>query len=564
MHLRDFNAHMGALADTARRADAACALASAMGANAMVVLVADPDTRALVAAPGSGYGTLPGGAEWRALLARCRVPGIHRFSVPWPRQMTTTTACCANDVVALLLGGDVTDADAALLVEALPALGAALSAQQALAITRGELAAARYEISQSAAVMRALDESRREVDQALRELDAQARTLEVARHRAEVAARAKDEFLAMLGHELRNPLAPISTALELMRRRGEWSPEHDIMRRQVEHMMRLVDDLLDVARIAGGKLVLDPECVALRDVVDRALESVHPLIERGAHSLHVDVPLDLCVKGDPQRLAQVFSNLLANAAKYSDDGTPVAITARRRGDVVAIQVLDRGIGIDPAKLESIFELFEQQAHGIDRAQGGLGLGLAIVRNLVQLHGGSVRAENRDDGPGSRFTVELPALAAVPVGRAEPLAKPFERVGGRRLLLVDDNVDAAVTLAMALEMVGYEVRTAFEGPGALRVASEFQPEAAVLDIGLPGMDGYELAGALRDAASGPVRLIALTGYGQPEDRIRTAAAGFDAHFVKPVDFAALCDELKRQAADRSPQETPASNGAFSSG
>lgn len=563
MNPLDLTARLGAIASTAGRADAARALAIAMGADDLLLLVVDPDVGALVPAAGSGYRTLPGGPEWRVLLTECRAPGIRRFSVPWRHGTTAAVACCIDGVVALLLGGDIADADAALLAHALPLLGASLSAQQELASARGELAAARNELNQSAALMRALDEARRDVDQALRKLDAQARTLEAARHRAEEAGRAKDQFLAMLGHELRNPLAPIVTVLELLQWRGEWSQEHEIVRRQVQHMMRLVDDLLDVARIAGGKIALNLECIALDAVVARAVESVRPLIDHGRHELCIDVPSGLVVKADPQRLAQVLSNLLVNAAKYSDVATPISLSARCRGASIAIDVLDRGIGIEPCDLEAIFDAFEQQERGIDRAQGGLGLGLAIVRNLVQLHGGSVRAENREDGPGSRFTVELPAPVDAPCEQTEPLAQSFAQAGGGRVLVVDDNVDAAVTLAMVLETAGYEVRTAHDGPGALEVAAAFAPKVAVLDIGLPGMDGYEVAAALARSAA-PPRLVALTGYGQPGDRDRAACAGFDAFLVKPVDFVALCDQLRQLADGAHPsgkgQGSPASSSA----
>jgi len=453
---------------------------------------------------------------------------------------TLALALGADDMV-LLVGGDVSDADAAMLMEVLPLLGAVLSAQHDSVVARGELAAVQNELRQSSALMQALDHARQDVDSALRKLDAQARTLEEANRRAQASARAKDEFLAMLGHELRNPLAPIFTVLQLLRMRGEWSAEHDIMFRQVEHMRRLVDDLLDVTRIASGKLTLQLAPVSLETVAKRAVESVAPLIEQRRHPLRIDVPPSLHVQGDARRLVQVLSNLLVNAAKYSDPGTPIALVAQRGGQGVEIEVLDRGIGIDPAKLETIFELFEQQKRSIDRAEGGLGLGLAIVRNVVQLHGGSVRAENRPEGPGSRFVVSLPLFEAEPpIDVPAPLA-PASRTAQGRVLVVDDNVDAARTLAMVLESAGYEVRVAHDGHTAVDVAREFDPASAVLDIGLPGMDGYELADVLR-RDSAHIQLVALTGYGQPEDRRRAMQAGFVAHFVKPVDMDALCQTL----------------------
>jgi len=519
-----------------------------MGAQDLRLLVADPDIGALVPVPGGPHATLPGGTQWRALLARCKAPGRYREEVPWHGVPTSALACSAGGVCALFLGGDIDDADAASLMDALPLLGAALSAQHEAIVARGELAAARSELRQSSALMRALDHARHEMDDALRDLEAQTRALEEANRRAQESARVKDEFLAMLGHELRNPLGPILPVLQLPRTPGEWSAEHDIMFRQAEHMRRLVDDLLDVARIASGKLTLQLETVSLDSVAARAVESVAPLMEQRGHRLLLDVPGPLHVQGDPQRLVQVLSNLLVNAAKYSDPGTPIAVTARRNDRLVEIEVLDRGIGIEPEKLHAIFDLFEQQKRGVDRAGGGLGLGLAIVRNVVQLHGGSVRAENRSDGPGSRFALTLPLVEASPSAETAPppAPAPARRMMQGRVLVVDDNTDAARTLSMVLEAAGYEVRTVHDGVEAVLAAQDFKPSAAVLDIGLPGMDGYELARVLRRAGA-PIQLVALTGYGQPADRQRAIDVGFAAHFTKPVDLDALCATLDRLIA-----------------
>lgn len=541
MLLPDVIACLTALSDPGQRPGAERALARALGADDMVLLVVDPEIGALLPVPDGRHSTLPGGPQWRSLLDRSKATGLHREFVPWQGMATRVVACSVRGMSALFIGGDVSDADATVLLGVLPLLGATLSAQHQAAIARGELAAAKYELTQSSALMRALDHTRREMDEALRKLDTQARTLEATSRRAQEAARAKDEFVAMLGHELRNPLAPIFTVLQLLRQRGEWSAEHDIMYRQAEHMLRLVDDLLDVARIASGKLTLQLEPAALDTVATRAVESVAPLIEQRGHPLHLDVPARLSVLGDTRRLVQVLTNLLVNASKYSDPGTPIALVARRSDDGVEIEVLDRGIGIDPKKLGTIFDLFEQQKRGIDRAEGGLGLGLAIVRNVVHLHGGSVRAESRKDGPGSRFVVWLPLVEAEPSHDSPMPLTAVPRAAHGRILLVDDNVDAATTLAMVLESAGYDVRIAHDGPTAADIARQFDPAAAILDIGLPGMDGYELAGVLR-RSSESIHLIALTGYGQPTDRRKAMRAGFAAHFVKPVDLEALCLEL----------------------
>jgi CheY-like chemotaxis protein/nitrogen-specific signal transduction histidine kinase len=387
---------------------------------------------------------------------------------------------------------------------------------------------------------RALDDARAELDRTMREMALQSRRLEMANATAEQAARAKDHFLAMLGHELRNPLAPIVTVLQLLQRREQWLPEFGIMQRQVQHMQRLVDDLLDVSRIAGGKLVLDRCVVELGDVIRSAHETAHPAIAGKGQDVELDVAAGLLVDGDPPRLVQVFANLLANASKYSPAGTKISVRARRIGDEVVVDVSDEGIGIRPDMLERVFDLFEQATGGIDRAEGGLGLGLAIVRNLVRQHGGKVRAESSGLGQGSRFEVRLPvsAKAEASPGRSDPAAS-WMSGHGERVLLVDDNADALTTLSDALRMIGYTVEVAIDGDDALELARTFLPDIAVLDIGLPGMDGYALATAMRTALPRrPPKLVALTGYGQASEIKRAFDAGFDAHLVKPVDFPNL--------------------------
>jgi len=387
-------------------------------------------------------------------------------------------------------------------------------------------------------------------------------TTEVARSEAEDASRAKDEFLAMLGHELRNPLAPILTALELIRDRslaGEISHEHQIIERQVKHVVTLVDDLLDVSRITRGKIELDRRPVELAQIVARAVELASPLIEDRGHHLEVDVPAGLRLAADETRIAQVISNLLVNAAKYTECGGTIAVYALRDRDELVLRVRDNGMGIPPDILPHLFERFVQGARTIDRAEGGLGLGLAIVSSLVEMHGGSVRAHSAGIGKGSEFEVRLPALAPaaaearIAAGTPTAIAVP-PPVEACRVLVVDDNTDAADLLAEALERMGHSTRVAYDGPSALRVAAEFLPEIAVLDIGLPVMDGFELAQRIRHDLdpSGDMRLIALTGYGQESDRRRSSEAGFDSHMVKPVELGALARTIRRlhTCADRS--------------
>ncbi|HYO14338.1 MAG TPA: ATP-binding protein [Thermoanaerobaculia bacterium] len=384
-----------------------------------------------------------------------------------------------------------------------------------------------------------------EKDERLRE------TLEreqAARREAEAASRSKDEFLAMLGHELRNPLSPILTALELMRLRAGSLLEHErtVVERQVRHLVGLVDDLLDVSRITRGKIELKRRRLELSAVVAKAVEMASPLFEQRRHTLRVEVPpAGLPVDADEVRLAQVVANLLMNAAKYTEPGGVVAVKAEPRGDEVELAVEDSGVGIPPHLLPHVFDLFVQGERSIDRSQGGLGLGLAIVKSLTELHGGRVEAHSEGPGRGSRFVVRLPLATELPA--------PFEAAGEvgapsgvvrRRILIVDDNRDAAEMLAELLSLAGHETWIAEDGPSALALAAKIEPEVALLDIGLPVMDGHELAMRLRQQSQRPLLLIAVTGYGQREDRERARAAGFDDHLVKPIDLEALRARIER--------------------
>jgi PAS domain S-box-containing protein len=372
---------------------------------------------------------------------------------------------------------------------------------------------------------------------------------------AEAVNRTKDEFLAMLGHELRNPLAPILTALQLMSLRGDGSSlrERTVIDRQVRHLARLVDDLLDVSRIARGKIELRQQTVEIADIVASAVETAGPLVEERQHQLHVDVPrAGLMVRGDVTRLTQVVVNVVSNAAKYTEPRGQIHIAARRSNGQVELSVRDSGIGISADMLPRVFDLFTQERQTLDRARGGLGLGLTIVRSLVELHGGTVQASSEGPGKGSEFVMRFPEAAASatgePPGRFAAGIPGSAGRTGRRILVVDDNVDAARLTADALEAVGHEARVAFDGPAALEIAETFHPDVALLDLGLPLMDGYELAQQL-STGTPPRRplLVAVTGYGQPSDHDRTNAAGFDAHVVKPVEFSHLTDLLDRLLA-----------------
>jgi PAS domain S-box-containing protein len=367
----------------------------------------------------------------------------------------------------------------------------------------------------------------------------------------------KSEFLATLAHELRNPLAPISSGLSLLRLGGDNAATvakiRPMMERQVGQMVRLIDDLLDVARISGGKIHLKKSLVELKTVIASAVETSLPFIERGGHKLVMTVPDGaLMLDADPTRIAQVISNLLNNAAKYTPMGGRVDITARQDDGQVLITVKDNGVGIPAESLSSIFDMFSQVRHNLSRAQGGLGVGLSLVRRLVEMHGGTVSAASAGSGQGSSFTVSLPlahseAVPPVPLVHAAdpgPGASPGRQL---RLLVADDNVDAAEMLEAMLALQGHATRVAHNGRDALAIAREFAPDVAFLDIGMPDMNGYQTAAAIRAAAGlETIMLVALTGWGDERDRTRAKEAGFDHHLTKPADLDAI-DQLLQTVA-----------------
>jgi signal transduction histidine kinase len=367
--------------------------------------------------------------------------------------------------------------------------------------------------------------------------------------RLKEADRRKDEFLAMLAHELRNPLAAICNASYVLERaqpgRADYQRLLAIVGRQSHHLSRLVDDLLDVSRITHGKIELRKEPCELRAVIQRAADAARNQMERRSHALHLELPArGLTVEADPARLEQVIVNLLGNAAKYTEDGGQVWLSVATepeggRAEWARIRIRDTGVGIAPHLLPQVFEMFTQADRSLDRAQGGLGIGLTLVRNLVELHGGTVSAHSDGIGCGSEFTVRLPVLQAEG-GRAKDegeLIAPGPC--GRRVLVVEDNADAAETLVDILQLWGHNVRVAPTGEEALSLLPQFRPEVVLLDIGLPGMDGYEVARQVRGEGAEPL-LVALTGYGQDEDRRRSGEAGFDRHLTKPVNP----EELRR--------------------
>jgi signal transduction histidine kinase/CheY-like chemotaxis protein len=547
-----------ALADANRRADTARALAAHVGSEALLAFIADPELDTLVLAPGFQQ-ALPGGRAWRDLLNRCRTtPGFHDAELDYPKLGVMAPACAyaASGIALVFVAGRCTRQSVEPLAVVLPLMAATFRAEHSAVLAERKRQDALQDALQADTLARALEVARADAERAIAQLARQATALDEVRTKAEAATRAKDEFLAMLGHELRNPLSPILTALQILRLKGDVSHEHEIIERQVTHLMELVDDLLDVSRITSGRVELHKQRIELAAVVERAIELSSPLLERKRQLLEVDVSLSgLLVDADAARLAQVIANLLINAAKYSEVGRPVMLTARRTHDHIQLRVKDEGIGIPAAMLEQVFHLFVQQTPSAERT-GGLGLGLAIVRSLVGLHGGAVWAESEGSGRGSEFIVELPAAderMARPVAARSHLTTSESKAvdaSSSRILVVDDNEDAGELLGRALTALGYEIRVAMDGPSALRVADGFAPHVALLDIGLPVMDGYELARRLRTSCGAGLKLVAITGYGQASDKARAQTIGFDAHLVKPVDLSTLrtvLETLRQDAA-----------------
>jgi signal transduction histidine kinase len=378
----------------------------------------------------------------------------------------------------------------------------------------------------------------------------------------EHADRQKNEFLSMLAHELRNPLAPIRTGVDVLRMQGDEQPDvvwaRDMIERQTTQLVRLVDDLLDVSRITGGKIRLELERIDVAAIVATAVETSRPLIDEAGHELIVSMPDEtLWVKCDRVRLSQVLSNLLNNAAKYTRGGGSIHLSVEREGSECVFRVRDNGIGIPREMLSKVFDLFTQVERSLDRSRGGLGVGLTLARRLIEMHGGRIDVASDGPGQGSEFTFRLPAVSPIlpkeatpETGRAPAQSVPRVRL---RILIVDDNVDAADSVAWLMRQQAHDVRTAHDGRSALEMASEFRPQVVVLDLGLPELDGYEVSRRLRAAPdTREALIIAVSGYGQDEDRRRSTQAGFDYHFIKPVNFETLLGVI-REVHDRNQAE-----------
>jgi len=359
------------------------------------------------------------------------------------------------------------------------------------------------------------------------------------REAALIARRRQDEFLAMLAHELRNPLGPISNAVEILARVQDGQPVPrpilDIIRRQVQQMVRLLDDLLNVSRVTHGKVTLQRRPTEVTEFINRAVEATHDLVKARGQKLTLDLPAaPLHVNGDAVRLAQVFFNLLQNASKYTQAGGSITLSVERKGESVVVRVIDNGMGISADVLPDVFELFAQDERAIDRSLGGLGIGLTVVRRMVELHNGTVEVFSAGRGQGCEFVVTLPRLEHQVDAVIEPSALGHSAPTRARILLIDDNVDAGEVLAELLRQSGHEVAIALDGQAGLDVVDRFDPQVVLCDIGLPGLDGYEVAVRMRERQSTTRPLmVALTGYGSVKDRQRSTAAGFDRHVVKPV-------------------------------
>jgi PAS domain S-box-containing protein len=387
-----------------------------------------------------------------------------------------------------------------------------------------------------------------ELLQARQKAEAALEAQKAAEEALRVADRRKDEFLATLAHEIRNPLAPLRTVIEVFRRKQFTDPQvlwsRDVLERQIGQIARLVDDLLEVSRIAEGKLEIRAAAVNLATIVSEAVETSRSIVDASSHSLKVSLPDEpLIVNADSMRLLQVIQNLLNNAAKYTPAGGSIWLDLFREDGDAVIRVRDTGIGIAPGHLSSIFQIFSQISAGLPRSQGGLGIGLSLVKALVERHGGKVAARSAGTGQGSEFTVRLPVDDSPATSDSASLSSAGQH-RAQRIVLVDDNEDAVTSLAMLLELDGHETKTALDGMSGLALVEKFAPETVILDIGLPGLDGYEVAARIREAVPTGITLIALTGWAQQHDMDNALSGGFDFHLTKPVDYEMLVSILAR--------------------
>ena len=522
------------------RLEAARALARRMGVDQLLLLARDPDLGVLLPAPGFPQ-TLDSGPAWRSFVGRCQDHSRSTGEVDLPPgTRRSALALNAGEVVAVLIGGTPREKVAAF-ERLLPLIGRTFVAEEEAMMARAEAAASRESAERAHSLASALDAARRES----------------ARLNAELREeqRRKDDFLAMLAHELRNPLAPLATTIELLRRPGAVMDgavrQLDVMARQVGQLSRLVEDLLDVSRVSRGRIELRRERLAVERILADSVEAARPLIESRQQKLELTVPDEKhWVEADQVRLSQIFSNLLHNASKYTDPGGQIRVSLTTEASEAVIRFADDGIGIESEALTRIFDLFVQAPAG-GRAQAGIGIGLTLVRALVRLHAGSVTAESPGLGRGSTFTVRLPLVEAPrPQAAPRPGGEESDRREALRVLVVDDNQDAADSLGEILSLLlGHHAEVAYSGAMALQIASDLDPDLLFLDIGMPEMDGFELARRLRRVLRRDAYFVALTGYGGEEDRRRSRDSGFDEHVVKPLMVEALKEVVGRVRAGK---------------
>jgi signal transduction histidine kinase len=520
-------------------------LAQYAGVEQVSLFGKDEEIGLFLPAPGLRQ-TLRNGKVWQEFLCRCAQSGAAHATMPAidaPEDVAAWGMCDPTLTAIIVFFGVQPAHDARTAIEALlPLLGSKLVSERAALAAAGHAAAARDSHRRASELNAALDVSRRELQSAYERAERELTFRRKAEQKLREGDRRKDEFLAMLAHELRNPLAPIGMAAQYLQV-GPVTPARlrqttEIIDRQIRHMTRLLDDLLDVSRVTSGRIELDQSLHDLRALVADAVEQARPLIDARHHILKVHLPDEpTTVHGDATRIVQIITNLLNNAAKYTPERGAIGLELTHGADSVQLTVRDNGIGIAPGLLPNMFDLFVQGDRAADRGQGGLGLGLALVKSLVELHGGTVEGASPGTGAGSQFTVLLPRAQGP--GRVLAAEPSFAASASLDILVVDDNTDAAETLSMFLEALGHLTRIAPDGATALELAGCEAPRVFLLDIGLPDMDGYELARRLRalPGTSGAT-LIALTGYSQPADRERACAAGFDHHLTKPVDATAL--------------------------
>ncbi len=519
----------------ATRPAAARSLAARLAVDEVLIFARDPELGVLLPTAGMPQ-TMRAGPSWRQFLRRAAADGIRRDEVEFPAgTRRSACACTAERTAVVMLGGE--PAPAALLTlqqQVLPLLAITLDNEQRLRLCEVALGQARDQSRRSVVLSQALEAARSEASQLNVKLQEEDRL--------------KDQFLAMLAHELRNPLAGVMASLQLLRR-GEVAGLQrqqalELMARQSSQLQKLVDDLMDVARVSHGRIGLELKPLVLQDVLQGSVESNRHAIEAKGLALDLRLPDEpLVVHADTVRLTQVFSNLLHNATKYTDRGGSVSIALQRDGDEVVVTIADSGIGIDPAMLDAVFALFQQAPVALDRSHGGLGLGLTLVRKLLALHGGRVAAHSGGRGLGSTFTVRLPLHAGRLAPREAPQAVPARPLN---VLVIEDNPDVAEALCELLAMDGHVAEAASRGQAGLARIDRGGIDLVLLDLGLPDMDGYEVVRRIRAAGHRTLRVVALTGYSGPDVSRATREAGFDDHRVKPLGEADLVEVLAKAA------------------